>query len=118
MMLSPDMSFFENMVPPDPHIYIFNHIDIIDHRPIKICFEHMRYPLVNVNKKLWNDHHFFHVKTHYFDWAIFNSYIHQFLHHFLTTKNTKYLMKFIGSNYPLWYQCSCFHRVFFMLFMV
>ena len=23
MMLPPDMSFFENMVPPDPHIYIY-----------------------------------------------------------------------------------------------
>ena len=32
------------------------------------------YPLVNVNKKLWKIT-IFNGKTHYFDWAIFNSYV-------------------------------------------
>ena len=33
-----------------------------------------RYPLVNVNKKRWKIT-MFNGKTHYFDWAMFNSYV-------------------------------------------
>ena len=39
------------------------------------------YPLVKVDKKLWNIHPLFNGTTHYFDWAIFNSYAGRFIRH-------------------------------------
>ena len=35
---------------------------------------HLGYPLVNIQKTMEN-HHAINGKTHYFDWAIFNSYV-------------------------------------------
>ena len=42
--------------PPDPHLFLFfYHIDIIDHRPMKICFENMRYTIyINIHHFLTN----------------------------------------------------------------
>ena len=49
----------------------------VHHLPDSMDSSHLfLYPLVNVYIKLYgNDHHAINGTTHYFDWAIFNSYV-------------------------------------------